>query len=41
MTNTHDFQFDGTILTQYTGPGGDVVIPDGVTAIEAFAVRRC
>lgn len=29
------------ILTKYTGPGGDVVIPDGVTIIGMEAFLRC
>lgn len=37
MTSTKDFNFDGTILRKYTGPGGEVVIPDGVTAISDLA----
>ena len=41
MENTQDFQFDGATLTKYTGPGGDVVIPDGVTAIGNAAFLRC
>ena len=34
-----DFVIESGVLVEYTGPGGDVVIPDGVTAIgeKAFA----
>ena len=41
MENTEAFQFDGTVLTKYTGRDEDVVIPQGVTAIgqRAFAGR--
>ncbi len=28
-----DFEIEDGVLTAYTGPGGAVVIPDGVTAI--------
>ena len=33
-----DFQIENGVLVKYTGNGGDVVIPDGVTSIgnEAF-----
>ena len=41
MPSTPDFQFDGTVLTKDTGPGGDVVIPEGVTAIGPSAFARC
>ena len=37
MTNTPDFRFEGTVLKHYSGPGGRVVIPDGVTAIGDLA----
>ena len=41
MENTADFQFHGTVLHRYTGPGGDVVIPHGVSAIEESAFACC
>lgn len=28
-----DFRIEGNILVEYTGPGGDVVIPDGISTI--------
>ena len=28
-----DFQIVNGVLTKYTGPGGDVVVPEGVTSI--------
>ena len=34
MSSTNDFEIENGILKKYTGPGGDVVIPDGVTTIE-------
>ena len=34
MSNASDFIIESGVLTEYTGPGGDVVIPDGVIAIE-------
>ena len=36
-----DFVMQHNILKQYTGPGGDVVIPDGVTTIGVNAFRWC
>lgn len=33
MELTAEFQIEGTVLRKYTGPGGDVVIPPGVTQI--------
>ena len=34
-----DFEYDGDVLVRYTGPGGDVVVPDGTLSIKdrAFA----
>lgn len=34
MSNANDFVIEQGVLTKYTGPGGDVVIPEGVTVIE-------
>ena len=38
MSNISDFRINNGVLEKYVGPGGDVVIPDGVTSIgkEAF-----
>lgn len=33
MSNPYDFVIENGVLTKYVGPGGDVVIPDGVTSI--------
>ncbi len=33
MSNISDFVIKNGVLTKYTGPGGDVVIPDGVVKI--------
>lgn len=33
MSNASDFIIENGVLKNYVGPGGDVVIPDGVTAI--------
>ena len=33
MSNTSDFIIENGVLTKYVGPGGDVVIPEGVTEI--------
>ncbi len=35
------FQITDGVLTKYTGPGGDVVIPDGVTEIGSSAFASC
>ena len=37
----NDFIIENGILTKYQGPGGDVVIPDGVTRIDSFAFSDC
>ena len=39
MSNASDFVIENGVLKKYVGPGGDVVIPDGVTeiGIQAFA----
>lgn len=37
MSNLSDFVIDGILLTKYTGPGGDLVIPEGVKAISDYA----
>ena len=37
MSNLSDFVIDGMLLTKYTGPGGDLVIPEGVKAISDYA----
>ena len=40
MSNASDFIIKNGVLTKYVGPGGDVVVPEGVTEIgeDAFAV---
>ena len=39
MSNASDFIIENGVLTKYIGPGGDVIIPEGVTEIgfKAFA----
>ena len=41
MYNESDFIIENGILTKYTGPGGDVVIPAGVTCIGRQAFHEC
>ncbi len=41
MSNASDFIIENGILTKYTGPGGDVVIPEGVTSIGEKAFSFC
>ena len=41
MSNASDFIIENGVLTKYTGPGGDVVIPEGVTSIGMFAFSDC
>ena len=38
MGNTNDFVIEAGVLNGYTGTGGNVVIPDGVTAISLQAI---
>lgn len=41
MCKACDFVIENGAVKKYTGPGGDVVIPDGMTAIGASAFRCC
>ena len=41
MSNPGDFIIENGVLKKYVGPGGDVVIPDGVTAIGKEAFLSC
>ena len=34
MSNASDFIIENGVLTKYVGPGGDVTVPEGVTAIK-------
>ena len=36
-----DFQIENGVLVKYTGAGGDVVVPEGVTSIGDFAFSEC
>ncbi len=36
-----DFQIEDGILIKYTGKGGDVVVPNGVTEIALGAFEEC
>ena len=36
-----DFQIENGVLVKYTGNGGDVVIPEGVTSIGDWAFYEC
>ena len=40
MSNISDFVIEKGVLKKYTGPGGDVVIPDGVTEIGDYVFYK-
>lgn len=39
MSNASDFIIENGVLIKYVGPGGDVVIPEGVVLPEGLAVE--
>ena len=41
MSNASDFIIENGVLKKYVGPGGDVVIPKGVTSIGKGAFSGC
>ena len=41
MSNPSDFIIENGVLKSYVGPGGDVVIPEGVTSIGDSSFRDC
>lgn len=41
MSNVSDFIIENGVLIKYVGPGGDVVIPEGVTQIGREAFQFC
>lgn len=41
MSDNKDFVIENGVLKKYVGSGGDVVIPEGVTAIGELAFRDC
>lgn len=41
MSNSNDFVIENGVLTKYVGPGGNVVIPDGVTEIGRYVFSYC
>ena len=41
MSSNNDFEIKNGVLVKYTGAGGDVVIPDGVTGIGDHAFSQC
>lgn len=41
MGNINGFEIKDGVLKKYRGPGGDVVIPEGVTSIEKYAFYEC
>ena len=36
MSTANDFVIESGVLKEYVGPGGDVMIPDGVTTITIY-----
>ncbi len=40
MSNASDFVIENGVLKKYVGPGGDVVVPEGVTEIGEWAFSR-
>ena len=41
MSNTSDFIIENGVLKKYVGPGGDVVVPEGVTEIGEQSFSGC
>lgn len=41
MSNLNDFVIQDGILTKYTGSGGNVIIPDGITGIGNAGFLHC
>ena len=41
MSNVSDFIIENGVLKKYVGPGGDVVIPEGVETIGATSLQGC
>ncbi len=41
LAENSDFTIEGSVLTKYHGPGGHVIIPDGITRIETSAFQSC
>ena len=41
MSNASDFIIENGVLTKYVGPGGDVVVPEGVKSVGFFAMQNC
>ena len=41
MSNPSDFVIENGVLKKYVGPGGNVVIPEGVTRISFGAFDSC
>ena len=41
MSNASDFVIENGVLEKYVGPGGDVVVPEGVTSIGDWAFEDC
>ena len=41
MTDSNSFEIENGVLKKYSGPGGDVAVPAGVTSIGNEAFKKC
>lgn len=41
MSNPNDFVIENGVLIKYNGPGGDVILPEGITEVGKNAFIWC